>query len=561
MAGLQQRSFDDLGVPLPQVTFCVIDLETTGSSAGEHGITEIGAVKVRGGEVLGSFQTLVNPGCAIPPSITLLTGITESMVLPAPRIDAVLPTLLEFIGSDGADDPTAGTVIVGHNIRFDLGFLNAALERSGRPRLTHRSLDTLALARRLVRDEVPDCRLGTLASRLRLDHQPSHRALDDVLATVDLLHLLIERAASYGAMGLDDLITLPAIANHPLAPKLRHTDQLPRSPGVYMFLGPRDDVLYVGKATNLRQRVRSYFSAHESRRKVGALLRETQRITHITTPDPLSAAVLEVRLLHRHEPRYNRQGLTWSKYCYVRLTTEEAFPRLSIVRDPGATGIHIGPLPSRAMASLVVEAIQSVVPLRRCSQRIPRSYRAPDGATPCTSAQLGVAWCPCSGGVDVDTYARAVDTVRRGLTENADLLLGPLADRMTSLACEQRYEEAALVRDRASALITALDRQRRVDALRRAGRVELSFGNVVAHLDHGRLDDVRHEGQLLGGLPEPPAELTPLDRPLPRRSLDEVLCIARHLDAEQRPFRVLHAEHEWHWPIPSVSEAFTPQSR
>jgi DNA polymerase III subunit epsilon len=543
-----QRSFDDLGTPLSEVTFCVIDLETTGGSPADNGITEIGAVKVRGGEVLGSFQTLVNPGCAIPPTITLLTGITEAMVMPAPRVDAVLPTLLEFIGAD--------SVLVGHNVRFDLGFLNAALERSGRPRLSHRSVDTVALARRLVRDEVPDCRLGTLASRLRLDHKPSHRALDDVLATVDLLHLLIERAAAFGVMGLDDLITLPAMGNHPHAPKLRHTDDLPRSPGVYMFIGPRDDILYVGKATNLRQRVRSYFSTTETRRKVGALLRETQRIDHIVTPDPLSAAVLELRLLHRHAPRYNRQGLTWSKYCYVRLTTDEAFPRLSIVRDPGSSGLHIGPLPSRSMAQMVVEAVQTVVPLRRCTQRIGRAYRAPADATPCTSAQLGVAWCPCSGGVDTAVYARVVELARRGLCEEPELLLGPLRDRMIILAAEQRYEEAGLVRDRAVALVTALDRQRRVDSLRRAGRVEISFGDVVACLDHGRLDDLRREGQLIGGLPEPPAELTPLDAPVPRHCLDEMLCVARHLEAETRPFHVVSSENDWTWPVPSVGDAF-----
>ncbi|CAB4676435.1 unannotated protein [freshwater metagenome] len=138
-----QLSLDDLGTPLSQVTFCVIDLETTGGSAASCGITEIGAVKLRGGECIGTFQTLVNPGCAIPPEITVLTGITHSMVMPAPRIEAVLPSLLEFIGD---------AVIVGHNIRFDLSFVQAALERDQRPKLTNRAVDTVALARRLVRN-------------------------------------------------------------------------------------------------------------------------------------------------------------------------------------------------------------------------------------------------------------------------------------------------------------------------------------------------------------------------------------------------------------------------
>ena len=117
-----QPSFDDLSTPLFDVTFCVLDLETTGGSAANCEITEIGAAKFRGGDVIGTFQTLVDPGSPIPPSITILTGITHAMVIDAPRIESALPTFLEFIGD---------SVIVGHNVRFDLSFLNAAATRLG----------------------------------------------------------------------------------------------------------------------------------------------------------------------------------------------------------------------------------------------------------------------------------------------------------------------------------------------------------------------------------------------------------------------------------------------
>lgn len=471
---VHQRSFDELGQPLHDVTFCVIDLETTGGAPDSCGITEVGAVKLRGGECLGTFQTLVNPGAAIPPEITVLTGITQAMVLPAPRIETVLPSLLEFVGD---------AVIVGHNVRFDIAFLDAALERTGRPRLTNRRVDTVALARRLVRDEVPNCRLGTLADRLRLPHRPSHRALDDALATGDLLHVLLERVARLGVTGLDDLLAIPKMAAHPQVQKLALTERLPRRPGVYLFRDDGGRVLYVGKAANLRQRVRSYFSSDE-RRKIPQLLRETARIDHVVCTSGLEAAVLEIRLIHEHQPRFNRQLKRWQRYTYLKLTIEP-FPRLSVtkhLRDDGA--LYLGPVGSGTMARLVAEAIETAVPIRRCTARPTGTPRS----GPCTPAQLGVATCPCAGLISEAEYARLVDQVVRGVTVAPRLLLDPLAARMHDLAAAERYEEAASVRDRAAALVTALERRRRLDRLRRSGHVVLATpdGGGVELLD-GRL--------------------------------------------------------------------------
>ena len=477
-----QRTFDDLGTPLIDVTFCVIDLETTGGLAEDVGITEIGAVKLRGGECLGTFQTLVNPGQAIPPTITMLTGITQAMVLPAPRVESVLPTLLEFIGD---------TVIVGHNVSYDLRFLRAATDRGRRPPLANAVVDTCRLARRLLSDEVPNHKLGTLADRLRLPHQPSHRALDDALATGDLLHVLLERAGRLGVSGLDDLLALPKLAAHPQVGKLALTNRLPRAAGVYVFKDRRGQPLYVGKATNLRTRVRSYFSG-ERRRKVAQLLRETERIDHIVCPGPLEAEILEVRLIHELLPRFNRQGTRWQSYTYVKLTCNERFPRLSVVRNtPADGGLYLGPLSSTRYARLVVEAIESVVPVRRCSTRIGGSLRldrAPVRDAPCTAAQLGVSTCPCSGATSEADYAAIVDRLVHALVHDPAALLEPLADKMAALALAERYEEAADVRDRAAALAKALGRQRRLDTLRRSGTVQVELPGVGGlELAGGRL--------------------------------------------------------------------------
>ena len=446
---MDQRRFDDLGTPLAEVTFCVVDLETTGGSPVHDRITEVGAVKVRGGECVGTLATLVNPGRSIPPSITVLTGITTNMVAPAPNIESVLPSLCEFIGD---------AVVVGHNVRFDLGFLNAALERSGRERLGNQRVDTCALARRLVRGEVPNCKLGTLAKRFRLPHQPAHRALDDALATADLLHVLVERATGLGVTGLDDLVDLPTMAGHAQAAKLALTAQLPRSPGVYQFTNGHGETLYVGKATNLRARVRSYFSS-DDRRKVGALLRATQGIHHVVCDHPLEAAVREVRLIQSHQPRYNRHPTYPGRYRYLRLAPAAAPPgthhRFSVVREANdAKGVHLGPLSSASAARRVGLAVASVV--RGVAP--PGRHRRHDPDLAPGMSVAGDAERP----LQVDAYLDA-------LGGDPGVLLAAIGERMAALAGAEDFEAAAALRDAGATLAVALSDQVRLGWLRHGG--------------------------------------------------------------------------------------------
>ena len=515
-----QTSFDDLGRPLHDVTFCVLDLETTGADRNQDMITEIGAVLMRGGECLGTFQTMVNPGRSIPPEITVLTGISESMVLRAPRIESVLPSLLEFIGQ---------AVVVGHNVGFDLGFLRAALTRSDRPAMPNTTIDTLALARRLVGAEVPNCKLGTLASRLRLAHRPNHRALDDALTTADLLHHLLERAACLGVLGLDDLVQLPRLDRHPQSDKLTLTIDAPRSPGVYVFEDTHGSALYIGKAANLRSRVRSYFSS-DRRRKVAQLLRETQNIRYYVMPGLLEAEIAEIRLIHQHLPRFNRQATTWDRYVYLKLTLNERFPRLSVVKDPREDGaLYLGPLTSRSTARLVADAIETAVPLRRCSGPPAAGPKHP-ARGPCVASQLGVSTCPCSGEVDETAYRPIVERAVAGLTTQPSLLLEPLFERMRSLASQQRFEEAAEVRERTHALTRALHRQRQVLSLHHAGWLEVAVGGVGgAAFCGGILAGSWAEGAIpaLDTSTRPPLAD---GRPLPRHQADEVWMVADWLD-------------------------------
>jgi DNA polymerase-3 subunit epsilon len=479
--------------PLSEVTFAVVDLETTGTAPGRSRIIEVGAAKFRGGECLGTFQTLVNPGCEVPPFITVLTGITEAVLIPAPSIEEVLPTLVEFLGD---------AVLVGHNLRFDTSFLDAALHASGRRPLQQPRVDTLALARRLLAGEVPDRRLSTLARFFRTGTEPNHRALDDVLATAEVLHGLLERAGTFGILALDDLLAFPstaaALAKLPLAARL------PRRPGVYLFEDAGGRVLHVGRAGDLRARVRSYFASGDRRHR--RLLRETARIDHLVCAHPLEAAVVQARLLAAHQPPFRHSGRRRPAPAYVKLTAERR-PRLVLVHRPGADGaLYLGPLPSIRAARLVKEAIEGT---------------------------LSVGFLPAIAG---RKPTGPWELLQRAVAGEPGVLLGPLSGRMQRLGAARRYEEAIVARKQYQALAEALRRQQLIDTVRSAGRVVVESGGVTLVIEEGRL--------VTPGLPGPVGPATRIPAPLLGVEAGEVLLVARWLEREGAAgrLRLVHSD-------------------
>jgi DNA polymerase-3 subunit epsilon len=520
-----QRSFEDLGAPLFEVPFCVLDLETTGGSPADCAITEIGAVRYRGGEVERTFHTLVDPGAPIPPFIVLLTGITQAMVVAAPPVEEVLPSFLEFLGD---------AVVVGHNVRFDLGFLDAAALRLGYGRIGNRRVDTAALARRLVRTEVRDLRLQTLAAHFRSPVTPIHRALDDARATAHVFWSLLERAGTMGVTALEDLLQLPTARGGAAYHKLALARDLPRRAGVYLFRDRAGTVIYVGKAKNLRTRVSAYFYGDE-RRSIHQLLRELAEVDYRVCAGELEASITELRLIHAHRPRHNRASRPPKAVHFVTLT-DERFPRLSVTRTlhPSAPTV-LGPFRSKEAADRVVAALWDALPLRRCAGRPgSRSGR-------CAPAQLGVALCPCDGSLGEGEYRRVVERAVEGIEREPALLLEPLTARMRELAASRRFEEAAWARDRHRALASALERRRRWQALVAAGRLVLE----AADGEHVLVDRGRFVASWGAGpqplLPEPATASAPSPTPIPPTlaAAEEAHLIWKWMT--DRPVRVIEA--------------------
>lgn len=451
-----QLGLDDLGTPLSETTFVVVDLETTGCSPRTDRVTEIGAVKVRGGEVLGEFQTLVDPGGSVPPLITVLTGITDAMLIDAPRMEAVLPAFVEF---------ARGAVVVAHNARFDLGFLRSAAERMGLPWTEPPVVDTVALARRVItRDDAPNHKLSSLAAFFNARVAPDHRALTDARATVDVLHGLLDRLGALGVTHLDDLLTAADPVPHVRRRKAGLADGLPSGPGVYQFLGPGEEVLYVGTASDIRRRVRSYFTAAEKRARMGEMLALATAVRPIACRTVLEAQVRELRLIAQHKPPYNRRSRRPEREAWLRLT-DEPIPRLSVVASVGAVAsiATLGPFASKGAAGSAMAALQVAEPIRRCTQRLPRDP-SPDAAA-CVLAELGRCAAPCVHGAVEPSHSEAVEGIRRALTGDLGDVIDAVRDRIDTLAAAERFEEAAQVRDELAALLRAAIRGYRIRPL------------------------------------------------------------------------------------------------
>lgn len=476
-----QRSFDELGTPLHTVTFCVVDLETTGGSVGDGDrITEIGAVKVRGGEVLGEFQTLVNPETTIPAFIAVLTGITNPMVADAPAITSALPAFLEF---------AAGSVLVAHNARFDVGFLRHFAAQQDIPWPAFEVLDTVRLARHVVsRDETPNHKLSSLAQVFRAGTTPNHRALADARATVDVLHGLIGRLGGLGVQTLEELQGYNSKVASVTRRKRHLADRLPHAPGVYLFQDDDGRVLYVGTSRDLRRRVRSYFTASEKRSRMGQMVGLATQVNGITCATPLEAEVRELRLIAQHQPPFNRRSRQQSKVTWLKLT-REAWPRLSLVRkvlDDDAD--YVGPFSSRAAAESSLAALHDVFPLRQCTERLARR----PSRSACVLAEMERCLAPCDGSVDTSSYAAVVRQVQDNLLRRPDDVVDLIEARMTALAEDERFEEAAVQRDRLADFLRAAARSQRLAALTRcpevvAARREDSGSWSVHIVRHGRL--------------------------------------------------------------------------
>ncbi|TRX61452.1 DNA polymerase III subunit epsilon [Fulvivirga sp. M361] len=286
--------------------YAIVDIETTGGFAGKHKITEV-AIYIHDGEsIVDSYVTLINPQQIIPEYITGLTGITNDMVATAPVFKEVAQAIHHLIKDK---------VFVAHNVHFDYSFLKTALEEAGLE-LGPKRLCTVRLSRGIF----PGLRsysLGNLCEQLEIPIKNRHRAAGDAEATAILFEKLLNENAEFVQIALhkgSKETTLP-----PNLPK-QEFNALPESPGVYYFLNDKGEVIYVGKAVNIKRRISGHFSGRSKDPRNQYIRNEVHHIQYELTGNELLALVLESQEIKRLWPKYNRSQKyvqnQWTLYRY-----------------------------------------------------------------------------------------------------------------------------------------------------------------------------------------------------------------------------------------------------
>jgi DNA polymerase-3 subunit epsilon len=395
---------DLLALPLAEAPFVVVDLETTGGAPAASGITEIGAVRLRGGRIEDTFVTLVNPGRPIPPFVRNLTGISDEMVAVAPDIAKALPRFFEFAGR---------AVLVAHNAAFDMGHLGAARLALDGGALELPALCTLRLARRLL-PALPRRGLDAVAEALGIACADRHRALGDARIAAAILRVFLEESATRGFRTVGDLVRFQRLAldGRPLVVHLRRerVDRLPSGPGIYRLLGADGRVLYIGRARRLRERVAGYLRTDvDWDRRTLALVRRCHDVDATETGSELAAALLQAQLIRELRPRFNRLRGHVPHVWFVKLAARQAYARLTVTTQLGLDQAdYLGPFGTREHAEAARALCGRAFALRLCRGRAD----GPEASVPCLRGEPAACASPCARSIGAEPYRGRVDAFR-----------------------------------------------------------------------------------------------------------------------------------------------------
>ena len=421
---------------LKEAEFSVLDVETTGLSARNNRVIEIGIVKVKNLKIVDKFTTLINPGCDIPYFITQFTGISNSDVKYSPSFYDTAEEIEEFIGN---------SIISGHNLSFDEGFLRYEFIRNGFEPLSNLNVCTLKLSRKIF-PFLKSKSLASVSDHLRIKNKDSHRALSDAAATAQILIKLIKKLSKEkGIKTIQQLLEFESsmVASNQLIklPKEVHDSlySLPEAPGVYYFLNKKDEIIYIGKAKSLKDRVRSYFAA-TTIDKQKKIVKQAAKIKTEITNSELTALLLEAESIKLINPRHNRQLKKYGNKYFIRINKSNKYPNVEITTKFDFDGNdYFGLFISRRKAEVVLDIIDKTFALRECNDKEFSKKKK------CFLADIERCTAPCTKSVNPE-YFDELERVYEFLSGGNQSALNRMLNKMKDYAATEKYEKAAEIK-------------------------------------------------------------------------------------------------------------------
>jgi DNA polymerase-3 subunit epsilon len=418
---------------LKEAEFSVLDVETTGLSARNNRVIEIGIVKVKNLKITDKYTTLINPGCDIPYFITQFTGISNSDVAYSPSFYDTAEEIEEFIGN---------SIVSGHNLSFDEGFLSCEFARNGFEPLSNLSVCTLKLSRKIF-SSLKSKSLGSVSEHLGIINRDSHRALSDAEATAQILIKLIKKLSKEkGIKTIQQLFEFEsstAASNQVIKlPKDIYDSlySLPDTPGVYYFLNNKNEIIYIGKAKSLKDRVRSYFAA-TTVGKPKKIVKQAAKIKTEITNSELTALLLEAESIKLINPRHNRQLKKYGNKYFVRITKTHKYPKAEVTTKFDFDGNdYFGLFISRRKAEVVQDIIDKTFALRECNDKEFSKGKK------CFLADIERCTAPCIKKDDPD-YFDELERVYEFLSGENQSALNRMLNKMKDYAANEKYEKAS----------------------------------------------------------------------------------------------------------------------
>ncbi len=437
MIDLYMLNEDLSKLPVEEAEYCIIDVETTGLSPTYNGIIEIGLVKVSDLKIVDKFHSLINPGREIPYFITQLTGISGEDVYDAPFFGDIADEIGNFI---------TDTILTAHNFPFDSSFLRKEFRYCGKELFKNPGLCTLKLSRRLF-PNLKSKSLGSVSRHLNLHNSNEHRALGDAETTAKLLIKLIKELKNK-----HDIQSVKTLLDFQTAPKvsavekrikkslIRDASIIPDSPGIYYFMNSKSEIIYIGKAKSLKNRLRSYF-LQNAPRKAKKIVKGASRLKIEITNSELTALLMEAELIKIINPRHNTLLKQYGNKYFLKINKQHPFPYVDLTNYFDFDGNdYFGLFISRKKAQTVLEMITKAFALRECSDSEYGKGKA------CFLADIERCTAPCEN-KDDSVYNDELSKVYDFLYGKNQFALNRLINKMKDFSERQKYEKASEVKE------------------------------------------------------------------------------------------------------------------